>query len=163
GRAWRAPRRTRSLPCHPGEACHRVVQAALHGAPRAAEDFRHLLLAEVVVVAQDDGAPLRLGERGEEAARIERRVGRGGCPLVGRHRRPGGPLSYERASRDGARAEAIWFPAARGVGRWGRGPAVDAEPSEPVLRGGERTLERRGVARREGDEEPEGAVDDRPE
>src|SRR5436309_15468768 len=45
----------------------------------------------------------------------------------------------------------------------GRGPAVDSEPCEPVLPGGERALERRGVARREGDEEPEGAVDDRPE
>src|SRR5439155_20534996 len=57
--------------------------------------------------------------------------------LVGRHRRPGGPLSYERASRDGARAEAVWFAAPRGVGRWGRGPALASEPREPVLRGRE--------------------------
>src|SRR5262249_55911970 len=76
---------------------------ALHRAPRAAEDGRHLLLGKIVVVAQDDGAPLRLGERGEETAGVDGRVGRrgrscadlglGGIDRLGR--RPPMPVAAE--------------------------------------------------------------------
>src|SRR5207302_977489 len=80
GEAARGRRRTRSLPCQTRETRHRMMQPALHGTLRAADDLRHLVLAEVVIVAQDDDAPLRLGERGEETAGIERCVRRSGRP-----------------------------------------------------------------------------------
>src|SRR5439155_16176993 len=146
GRAWRGSRRTRSLPCHLAEACHRVVEAALHGAARAAENLRHLLLAEVVVVAQDDDAPLRLGQRGEEAARIERRIGRCGRTLAGSldARRPGKRTSglprrpdslpglearlARRAAQPGHKAARLSTSQPRTPRRGSNAPPLDATP-----------------------------------
>ena len=42
-----------------------MMQTALHGSTRTAEDLGDRALVEVVVVAEDDDASLRLGERGE--------------------------------------------------------------------------------------------------
>src|SRR5207249_5057211 len=76
---------------------------ALHRAPRAAEDRRHLLLGKIMVVAQDDGAPLGLGERGEEAAGVDGGVDRPGGAGAGvrgggfdrLERRPAAPVAAE--------------------------------------------------------------------
>src|SRR5262245_11542427 len=48
-----------------------MVEAALHRATRDAQDARHLVLVAVVPVAQDDRAALAVGQRGEQALRVE--------------------------------------------------------------------------------------------
>src|SRR2546429_5798135 len=58
--------------------------------------------------------------------------------LVGRHRRPGRRVSYERASRDGV--VAVRRRAGRHVPRWGRGRA--AQVTDPLLRGPQAPVQR---------------------
>ena len=77
----RASRRRASAADRGDEARHGVMQPALHRASGEAEDLGHLVLREVVVVAQHDGAALRLGaaRRGAAAHRRRRRT-RAGAP-----------------------------------------------------------------------------------
>src|SRR2546430_10675166 len=84
-----------------------MMQTALHGSTRTAEDLGDRVLVEVVVVAEDDDASLRLGERGEQPAGVERgvvacgSVARGVLDAGGAPGLPAPPGHASPARRDG--------------------------------------------------------------